>query len=364
MIYYVFFFIFIFESFWFVFFEQILNKKYNNLIFQQNLKKKFGRFFLFITGVELILLYSLRELPYFDTVHDLGRYAEIYSAISRGADYSYLEPGFTLYLKLCSYINIDSEIFVLLIFSIPVIFFTFGFIYKYSKNIYLSVYIYYGFMFYFFLFNGVRQCMSMAIGLPAFYFLNEKKWIKALFFILLATSFHHSAIILLVLFVLQRIHIKIDFRYFAIILLFSLVMIGIGRVLASLVASVLASSYIAYLEDATEGNWANPVIYLTLVGIICFFNGGKERGKEYLLINSVVFGTLIYFMSTQAQILNRMAYYFTLPIICVLPNIINELEDYRIRFFATFGCYLAITVYGVLLVFNNAHGILPYEWAL
>lgn len=65
MIYYVFFFIFIFESFWFVFFEQILNKKYNNLIFQQNLKKKFGRFFLFITGVELILLYSLRELPYF-----------------------------------------------------------------------------------------------------------------------------------------------------------------------------------------------------------------------------------------------------------------------------------------------------------
>lgn len=87
-----------------------MNKKYNNLIFQQNLKKKFGRFFLFITGVELILLYSLRELPYFDTIHDLGRYAEIYSAISRGADYSYLEPGFTLYLKLCSYINSSLQL--------------------------------------------------------------------------------------------------------------------------------------------------------------------------------------------------------------------------------------------------------------
>lgn len=115
---------------------------------------------------------------------------------------------------------------------------------------------------------------------------------------MLATSFHHSAIILLVLFVLQRVHIKIDFRYFAIILLFSLAMIGIGRVLAGLATSVLASSYIAYLEDATEGNWANPVIHLTIVGIICFFNGGKEREKEYLLINSVVFGSLIYFMST------------------------------------------------------------------
>lgn len=359
MIYYLFFFLF--------FIEAIFLKAIQQQLEVQNLKNKlqflFNKLFLIVSGIELVLLYSFREVPN-DTIHDLGRYVSFFYDISYGAEYTFLEPGFRLYMYFCSFLENENSVYILLTFSVPVIFFTFWFIAKYSKNVYLSVYIYYGFMFYFFLFNGVRQCMSMAIGLPAFYFLNEKKWVKALFFILLATSFHHSAIILLVLFVLQRVHIKIDFRYFAIILLFSLVMIGIGRVLASLAASVLASGYIAYLEDATEGNWANPVIYLAIVGIICLFNGGKERGKEYLLINSVVFGTLIYFMSTQAQILNRMAYYFTLPIICVLPNVINEIEDYRIRFFAIVGCYIAITVYGTLLVFNNAHGILPYEWAL
>ena len=218
-------------------------------------------------------------------------------------------------------------------------------------------------MFYFFLFNGVRQCISMALSLPSFYFINEKKWIKAIVFIGLAVSFHKSAIILLILFLLRYVKIKIDLRYFLIVTACSLAMVGIGRSLVVTLTSFWGS-YSGYLDAEELGNWANPIIYLIIIGIICLFNNGKSRGKELLLINSVAVGTIIYFMSTQVQILNRMSYYFTFPIICVLPNIINELEDYRIRFLATFGCYLAITIYGVLLVFNNAHGILPYEWAL
>lgn len=138
-------------------------------------------------------------------------------------------------------------------------------------------------------------------------------------------------------------------------------MIGIANVFTGLITSLFASNYSGYLENATEGNWANPIMYLIIIGIICFLNRGMDREKEILLINSVALGTVIYFMSTQVQVLNRMAYYFTIPVICVLPNIISEIEDYRIRFLALVGCYAAITGYGMLLVLSNAHGILPYE---
>lgn len=367
MIYYYFFALLVFESLYLLMIKKMIIRRNTGLSLQQMTsvqKIKYDRIFLIISGVELILLYSFREVPYLDTTHDLGRYVEFYSAISNGADYSYLEPGFRWYIDLSSFIAGDNTILILLAYSLPVIILICWFIDKYSKNVYLSIYIYYGFMFYFFLFNGVRQCMAMAISLPAFYFIDKGKLIKALFFILLAISFHQSAGILFFLFLLKKIYLKINSRYFTIVIFTSLLMVLLGKAFTNIVTSLLANNYIGYIEDATEGNWANPIIYLSVVGIICLFYKGECQDNERFLVNSIVFGTLIYFMSTQAQILNRMAYYFTLPIICVLPNIINELEDYRIRFFATFGCYLAITVYGVLLVFNNAHGILPYEWAL
>lgn len=324
-------------------------------------KIKYDRLFLIIAAVELILLYSFREVPYLDTTHDLGRYVDFYSAISNGADYLYLEPGFRWYINLSSAIVGDNDILILLAYSLPVILLTCWFIDKYSRNVYLSIYIYYGLMFYFFLFNGVRQCMAMAISLPAFYFIDKGKKAKALLFVFLAMSFHQSAGILLLLFLLKRIHLKINFRYFIIVIFISLLMIPLGKVFTSIATSLLASNYIGYIEDATEGNWANPIIYLCIVGIICLFYKGKCKDNERFLVNSIVFGTWIYFMSTQIQVLNRMVYYFTIPVICILPNAISEIENRHIRLLALIGCYFVIAIYGSLLVFHNAHGILPYE---
>ena len=358
MIYYFFFFLIIIEALGCSFYKQLLGSYYKDKIRLQHCNEGISKAFLFLAGTELILLYSLRDLPN-DSIHDLGRYVSFFYDISYGADYSYLEPGFRGYMYLCSFISNESIPYILFTFVFPVICLTSWFIYKYSKNVFLSIYIYYGFMFYFFLFNGVRQCIAMALSLPSFYFINEKKWIKAIVFIGLAISFHKSAIILLILFILRYVRIKIDLRYFLIVTACSLAMVGIGRSLVGMLTSFWGS-YSGYLDAEEFGNWANPIIYLIIIGIICLLNNGKSRGKELLLINSVAVGTLIYFMSTQVQILNRMAYFFTIPIICVLPNVIYEIRDLRVRLIAYAGCYGAITIYGCILILQNAHGILPY----
>lgn len=359
MIYYILFIVLILQSLAFNFF--CLGLKDNNTFIEGNhhVFQKIENLFMILSGIELVSLYSFRQLTN-DTVYDLDRYVSFFYSISDGAEYLFLEPGFRYYMYLCSFLNSESVIYILSTFVIPVIVFTFWFIRKYSKNVYLSVYIYYGFMFYFFLFNGVRQCIAIAISLPAFYFINNRNRIKALFFIVLAASFHKSAFILLLLFLLKKVKIKIDRRYFMGVLACSLIMIALGKGGLGIITSLLASSYSSYVENAELGNWSNPLMYLAIVGIICLLNNGKERGKESLLINSVTLGTLIYFMSTQVQILNRMAYYFTIPIICVLPNIISEINNYELRLFSYVGCYLAITMYGCILVSKNAHGILPY----
>lgn len=363
MIYYIFFLLLISEALLLKVFQQGRNNKYRLKPEESNTGSLFDQFFLILSFCELVALYSLRDVPIITTEGDLGRYIFFFISIAEnGSGYEYLEPGFRLYMRTCSLIG-ETTPFILFTFSVPVIGLTMWFIKKYSRNVYLSIYIYYGFMYYFFLFNGVRQCIAMAIGLPAFYFINENKKIKAVFFIILACLFHYSAAILFLLFFVRLLHMKIDMKYFGFVTLGTIVFIILGYAFLNPIINTIASGYAHYLESdkyGAMGNIANPIIYWLILGIMCFLNNGREE-KDNFLIYTFSISVLLYGFSLLVQIFNREAYYYGITIICALPNVISRIRDSRVRLLCIVGCYLAITIYGAILIENNAHGILPYE---
>lgn len=323
-------------------------------------KNNWSKTFVIFSSIQLILLYSLRAIPD-DARLDLYRYALYFNSMA-GDGNSFLEPGFRYYCYILSILG-DSTPYILFAFSFPTITLIMWFIYRYSKNVYLSVYIYYGFMFYFFLFNGVRQCMAISIGLLAYHFINQKRWIIAALCIMLAVSFHYSALILLALYVAKNLRIKVNLIYFITLLLICGVLIVSGKYLSASVTMLVAGGYSGYLGVAgygDEGNIANPIIYMIISSLICFLYH-KQDSENNFFINALSLGTMFYALSVQVHVLNRMAYYFTIVVICVLPNVLNQVKNLNLRLWCIVGCYLAITIYGMLLILKNAHGILPYE---
>lgn len=360
MIYYIFFLLFIVEAFFFNLVRQQLESMHHEIKSTNESSRAWSKLFVVLSAIELILLYSFRAVPD-DSQLDLFRYVTFFSTMENGGN-SFLEPGFRLYNYICSLLG-DSTPYILFTFSFPTISIIMWFIYKHSKNVYLSVFIYYGFMFYFFLFNGLRQCMAMAIGMVAYHFITYKKWVNAAFFILLAATFHSSALILIGLFAIRLIRLKINLRYFLSLTIICCIFAVVGKYLVVPVTMMIAKGYSNYFMMngyGDEGNIANPIIYLLIMGIIVFFcHGCNEEEKFY--INTLSFGIMLYALSIQVHVLNRLAYYFTIIVICILPNILNQIHDMNLKLWSTVGCYVAITIYGVILILNNAHGILPYE---
>lgn len=364
MIYYLYFFIFILESIILKTAQQQLEKKYQMMGRCVSFQDIFDKVFLFLSFWQLTLLYSLRAPVISDTQHDLNRYIVFFETAADGFDYNtYLEPGFRFYMTICSFISTDIP-FILFSFSFIVIALTLWFINRYSKNVYLSVYIYYGMIYYFNLFNLIRQCIAMSIGLIAYYLIDQEKNWQALLVIIIAMQFHSSAIILVALFLVKKIHVSINVQYFIVVTCIACAMLGLGSIFLGPFISALGTKYMGYIVDSEAGNIANPIIYLLILLIICILHNKENSKSGEFFINAFSVGICMYFISIQIFMFNRMAYYFTTLVICLVPNIIAKIQNHHIRECSVVGAYLAVTIYGIILIIRNAHGILPYELGL
>ena len=139
---------------------------------------------------------------YVDTNAYIRMYAKIPTGISDLFHYITVvqtkDPGFSIYLAIIKKIFGSSYtpfLFIsALIQGLAVTFF----FRKYSSQFMISMFIFIASTEYFsWMFNGLRQFLAVAIALIAFRFLFEKKYIPYVLLILLASTIHLTAIILL-----------------------------------------------------------------------------------------------------------------------------------------------------------------------
>ena len=135
-------------------------------------------------------------IPEFETV---ARTSSIASALMAG----YHEPGYVLFLKLLGLISADSRCFLLGTAFCSLIgpFVLFN---KYSKDGVTSILLYYAMGYYTNTFNNVRQSLALSIIFLSIPFLVDRKFWKYLIGVVIATSFHYSAIVMLLVYPLSR----------------------------------------------------------------------------------------------------------------------------------------------------------------
>ena len=296
---------------------------------------------------------------------DTNAYIYTYSKIPTGFGdlYHYItvvqtkDPGFSIYMAIIKMVFGASYtpflIITALIQGLSVTFF----FRKYSPQFMISMFILIASTEYLWMFNGIRQFLAVAIALIAFRFLFEKKYIPYVLLILLASTIHMTAIILLpVAFIVNsrpwsiRVFIVLGIAIFA--------LIATNQFTDFLNSSLQETQYSNTVTDWQQENFSgtNPFrVLVQIVPTVIAFIGRRKFAENSnriidISINMSVVSAAIWLVSmvTSGIHIGRLPIYVSLFNNILLPYEIQILfneKDQRIVKIAMVVLYLAYSYY-------------------
>lgn len=228
---------------------------------------------------------------------------------------------------------------------------------KISKDYFLSVFIFVAFGFYLFYLNGLRQGLAMALVTLATPYLIDKKFLKYLFFIIIASSFHKTALIMILFYFFIHLKLKIELKA---------IFIFLGSFLISGPAVIYLASinekYSSYAEvSELKGGYLTLLFYF-LISLSSYFFYKKYSIKDnsyYVLMQLHIYGVLflipVALLGADPSGPQRLLFYFVWVASLIIPFILNRINNGFIYF--TF-IVLAFLYYIMVLGFGN---LLPYQ---
>ena len=274
------------------------------------------------------------------------------------------------YIILNNLLRSISENYTILLFSFSIItlYIWFYVFWNYSKNIYISLLIYFsslGMLLY--SFSNIRQGLSISIGLLGFHYFVKEKYIKGILCILIAPLFHITGIICILFLLLRKIHLSmkvIIFVIFGMIFTFPFLK-NFSEIFVNIFpqyTSYLESSW--FLDSYKLAPVVLSIVYLVffVIGEMILKNSELTESEEYIRI--LFFCYLIFTIITmQTSLLSRFAHYFSPFAALYVPMFLHKASDRKIQWALL---YLIIIVYSVFLfviVYYKAdwYNVVPYR---
>lgn len=185
-------------------------------------------------------------------------------------------------------------------------------------------------------FNITRQCVAVAIFFYASYFIKEKKLFKYLIYILIASGFHISALILLPLYWLFSKPIGIERYLVYLTLAYGIVISNIGPKLLNLIV-VYFPMYKRYVSSQQIFNKnTNIFSIVVLIQVVCsiviLYLYKKNVEDNYIKeANFYLIGNIFNILAMSSYLYNRIGIYFVVFQIFFLPYIVSKIKDTRER---------------------------------
>ena len=310
-------------------------------------------FFLFLV---LFLLSALR----YDVGVDYLSYMRIY--YSDNPDRS--EPGFNFLNVLFRNKGFSFQSIVIL-YGFVTIFFAFAYFKENSKNIYLSVLIFYCFTpLYLNSFNQLRQATAMYVFLWATRYIKQRKLLKFVLITAVTAFFaHFSVVVLLPLYFFDK---RISFKLG--VFLFVAALIGY-RFLDIVIEMLGYGFYIRYaMVFQKTGKRFPPVYFVELCFDILILLFYRAKGEKHFVEKNMVFAHFVLLfllimdpLSIVREALGRVLYYFLPVQIVLLPNMFVELK--KLRLLGNYFCMACFSMYLFLSVSirGQSTNIVPYQ---
>lgn len=256
--------------------------------------------------------------------------------------------GFGLLQMVLKNYTHDPQIFI---FTVAVITNTLIVIvlYKYSRLFDLSIYVFITGGLYLVTMNGIRQCLAAAIIFTGTKFLIERNGLKYLFVILLAATFHESALILIPIYFL--VQYKAWSKATFLLLVFSiLIVLGFNQFSSLLFSAIQDTQYSEYKNFSEGGANILRVLVFAVPLVIAFFGREKLRQinpKIDYIVNMSIVGLVFMIIATKDWIFARFSIYFELYQIILISWIVKVFyqKDEKFIYFLIIIFYLLYYYY-------------------
>ena len=274
------------------------------------------------------------------------------------------EPGFEALVKFCATILHDETWFFPITAIIFMLLVTL-YISDLSENQVLSIFILVASCYYNFSFNIIRQTLVTAIFLFSIRFIVRKEPIKYVICILIASTFHKTALVYLLVYFLVNIKISKSVR----IMLIPIV--SIGQLLIKGLIIYICHTFHFYegyidvaLGESSRFPFSLTIIYIIIYLLPVLFVPDEERntqlGKIYSIIETL--SIIIVLCGSIVQESTRIIYMFFPIYIVSIPYWINRMKPdrlYKIFIFSIIILFLYLFVYYILL--NDYGQTLVYQ---
>jgi hypothetical protein len=229
---------------------------------------------------------------------------------------------------------------------------------KYSTDYILSVYIYITFGFYTFLFNTVRQAIALAILFYGIKFFLEKKLIKYLAVVFVASLFHISAWIMIPFYFIVHFKFKVEIK--AILIFIS------SAILSSMVIQYMSVSnqrYEQYTQESEHAGGYLLLFFYSFIALFLYIFGKRLRvnNKNYSLLEQLYFCGLMFvlpiaLLGTDPSGPQRVLYNFSVYLILLIPMILRDQFNKSIYL----GLFYILAFIYFMMITYSLYGIYPY----
>ena len=200
-------------------------------------------------------------------------------------------------------------------------------IYRYSRNMFMSLFFYITYGYFSFAMGGIRQACAIGICMIAFIISREKKLIPFIITVAIATSFHISAVLFLPVYWLNSIKKK-KIIVFAYIVLLGLAFLFKNQIFTFL--NLFSRQAFTAATDQGGTRFFATMIIAVAIGWF-YYNRFLSQNMEYsgtnwelLLMFSM--STIMWPIASVNAELNRMYYYYHIFIFLYLPNLMKSLK--------------------------------------
>lgn len=219
---------------------------------------------------------------------------------------------------------------------------------KYSSNIYVSFIVLIVIGTFPFTLSGLRQTLALAILMHTFKCLENKKFIKFVLLVLLASLFHSSAIIFLLAYPIY--FIKLRFRNYLLLSIVSVFVIFNARSLIALFVELTGAydAYGGYIEKDEVLTFAGVIIFTFVLGFsLVSYHFGADDVKYPGLCNLAFVALLFRILAfTTVAELFRISMYFDLFDVLLIAEACTCGEKKRFtQQMKTLGATSAMTAY-------------------
>lgn len=325
--------------------------------------KKYSNKIKFASVIPFLIISALR----YDVGTDyMYRYVPSYNLIKNGFDIESLEYAFKLLIKFCTMISSNYQILFIIttfIILIPI----FYVMTKKSKCMELSILIFFLGGFFFQSMNILRQYIAIACLLLGYNFIIEKKYIKFLFFYLLAISFHTASIVaILFLFINSKKEIKVP-----IVILISITIFIFNDQIAQVVRSIInITRFSGYLgtsydvEDISYFNFFKQLVIYIFLAYLFYINKDNSRKDKLsiFLLNVQGVAIIFYSLSSIISLFARVYFFFSIFQIISIPLFITYTKK-KDNFY--FYIFIVLILYSLFFVnsniLRNDNEVVPYQ---